>query len=308
MSSTSLHVRPLEAGDTDTVHHVFAGLSVTSAYHRFGTGLTLLPPRMAAQLAAVEPGRHRVFVAELDGRPVGLARWIRPRGGRTDEVEVALEVGDEWQGRGVGRALLAEVARDARAAGVADADGVRRPGQRPDGRLAAPAGCPATARPRRRAPPGRAAGHRGLRAGCGCMTSCRCASSARSGSGTGSRPPPPRAASGRATCWRSWSPVADGRSRRRSSSTWSGATPRPHSRPPPCTPWSRACAASSATGWCAPPTRGTSCPSTWDSTRSGSPPWRPRVSEEGRRRSGAAGRRSRCGPGGRPTPGCATTW
>ena len=117
MSSTSLHVRPLEAGDTDTVHHVFAGLSVTSAYHRFGTGLTLLPPRMAAQLAAVEPGRHRVFVAELDGRPVGLARWIRPRGGRTDEVEVALEVGDEWQGRGVGRALLAEVARDARGRG-----------------------------------------------------------------------------------------------------------------------------------------------------------------------------------------------
>ena len=111
------------------------------------------------------------------------------------------------------------------------------------------------------------------------MTSCRCVSSARSGSGTGSRPPPPRAASGRATCWRSWSPVADGRSRRRSSSTWSGATPRPHSRPPPCTPWSRACAASSATGWCAPPTPGTSCPSTWASTRSGSPPWRPRVSE-----------------------------
>ena len=111
MSSTSLPVRPLEAGDTDTVHHVFAGLSITSAYHRFGTGLTLLPPRMAAQLAAVEPGRHRVFVAELEGRPVGLARWIRPRGGRVDEVEVALEVADAWQGRGVGRALLAEVAQ-----------------------------------------------------------------------------------------------------------------------------------------------------------------------------------------------------
>ena len=128
MSSTSLHVRPLEAGDTDTVHHVFAGLSVTSAYHRFGTGLTLLPPRMAAQLAAVEPGRHRVLVAELDGRPVGLARWIRPRGGRPDEVEVALEVGDEWQGRGIGRALLAEVARDAEAAGVATLTAYVAPG------------------------------------------------------------------------------------------------------------------------------------------------------------------------------------
>jgi acetyltransferase len=118
MSSTSLLVRPLEAGDTDTAIEVFAGLSVTSAYHRYGTGLTLLPPRMAAHLAAVEPGRHHVFVADLGGRPVGLARWIRPRGGRADEVEVALEVGDEWQGRGVGRALLAEVARDARAAGI----------------------------------------------------------------------------------------------------------------------------------------------------------------------------------------------
>jgi len=118
MSSTRLRVRPLEAGDTHTVHRVFAGLSVTSAYHRFGTGLTLLPPRMAAQLAAVEPGRHRVFVAELDGRPVGLGRWIRPHVGRAGEVEVALEVGDEWQGRGVGRALLAAIVGDARAAGV----------------------------------------------------------------------------------------------------------------------------------------------------------------------------------------------
>jgi GNAT superfamily N-acetyltransferase len=128
MSSTTLHVRPLEAGDVETVHLVFAGLSVTSAYHRFGTGLTLLAPRMAAQLAAVEPGRHRVFVAELDGRPVGLARWIRPRDGRSDEAEVALEVGDEWQGRGVGRALLAEVAEDAGAAGVATLTAYVAPG------------------------------------------------------------------------------------------------------------------------------------------------------------------------------------
>ena len=111
-------VWPLEAGDTETVQRVFAGLSLTSAYLRFGTGLTVLPPRMAAGLAVVEPGRHRVFVAELAGRPVGLARWARLGDGVDDDVELALEVGDAWQGRGVGRALLAAVAVDARSAGI----------------------------------------------------------------------------------------------------------------------------------------------------------------------------------------------
>ena len=111
-------VWPLGAGDTETVQRVFAGLSLTSTYLRFGTGLTLLPPRMAAGLAAVEPGRHRVFVAELAGRPVGLARWARFGDGVDDEVERALEVGDAWQGRGVGRALMAAVAVDARSAGI----------------------------------------------------------------------------------------------------------------------------------------------------------------------------------------------
>ena len=49
-----------------------------------------------------KPSIERFFAisAELGGRPVGLARWIRPRAGRADEAEVALEVGDDWQGRG----------------------------------------------------------------------------------------------------------------------------------------------------------------------------------------------------------------
>jgi ribosomal protein S18 acetylase RimI-like enzyme len=115
--SGNLLVRPLEAGDTETVQRVFAGLSLTSAYLRFDTGLTLLSPRMATGLAAVEPGRHRVFAAELAGRPVGLGRWAR-HGGGPDDAELALEVGDAWQGRGVGRALLAAVAVDARSAEI----------------------------------------------------------------------------------------------------------------------------------------------------------------------------------------------
>ena len=78
-------------------------------------------PRLSAveleHLAAVDATRH-VLVAYLEGdeRPVALARLVRS--GAT--AEIAFEVADEHQRRGIGAALTAELLADARAAGITE--------------------------------------------------------------------------------------------------------------------------------------------------------------------------------------------
>ena len=223
--TTAFRIRALTDGDTPTVESVFAQLSLGSAYHRFGTGLTRLPYRVAAALAAVTPGRQRVFVAEHDEVAVGLARWVRPRGGRREEAEVALEVADAWQGHGAGRLLLEAVARDARSDGAETllayvapgntrvASWLKRLGAVPPRDLDEPHRLPVAAVL--------------VSEACGCMTACRSASSVRCASGTGSGRTPLPAAIALATSWPSSSPAAAGRSRRRSSSTSCGVGPPP---------------------------------------------------------------------------------
>ena len=47
---------------------------------------------------------------------MGLARFVRDED--APEAEIAFEVVDEWQGRGIGRRLVAELARLAREQGI----------------------------------------------------------------------------------------------------------------------------------------------------------------------------------------------
>lgn len=70
---------------------------------------------MLRHLTDVAPGRHVALVAEQDGAPVGIVRWVRE-----DETtaEIALEVVDAAHGRGVGRALLAAARASAVEAGI----------------------------------------------------------------------------------------------------------------------------------------------------------------------------------------------
>ncbi len=110
-------IRALRRGDTETVHRVFAQLSARSAFLRFHTGLPRLTPAMATRLANVVPGQHAVFVAEQNGHPVGLARWVRDPRDPT-AVEVAVEVADAVQGRGIGGHLLRATLACASAEGV----------------------------------------------------------------------------------------------------------------------------------------------------------------------------------------------
>jgi len=107
-------LRPLGVGETGPVQAVFDGLSAESRHMRFLGAVPSLSLSMLRSLADVDQERHGCWVAEVDGEPVGIGRYIR-----TDDdpsvAEIALEVVDRYQGHGLGR-LLVEVV------GVAAAD------------------------------------------------------------------------------------------------------------------------------------------------------------------------------------------
>ena len=111
-------IRPLRPGETALLDEVFAGLSEQSRYQRFHGP----KPRMTAAernyLAAVDGHDHLAVVAGArDGSPLGIARCVRHRHDRR-AADVAAEVVDAFQRRGIGTALVARLACRAAAAGI----------------------------------------------------------------------------------------------------------------------------------------------------------------------------------------------
>jgi ribosomal protein S18 acetylase RimI-like enzyme len=110
-------IRPLSNGDTQTVASLFARLGGRSREQRFCGAKPRLPEAELAALARVD-GRHHVLVAYVEGdaAPAGIARLVRE--GRS--AEIAFEVADAHQGRGVGSLLADQLAADARASGITE--------------------------------------------------------------------------------------------------------------------------------------------------------------------------------------------
>ena len=110
-------IRQLRDGDTATVSVLFDRLGRRSREQRFcGAKPRLRGPELAA-LARVD-ACHHVLVAYADGdpSPAGMARLVR----QGASAEVAFEVADAHQGRGIGSILAVELAADARAAGITE--------------------------------------------------------------------------------------------------------------------------------------------------------------------------------------------
>jgi ribosomal protein S18 acetylase RimI-like enzyme len=112
-----LIVRPLRRGDTATVQAVFDRLGETSRLRRFNGHKPRLGEQELRSLASVD-AMHHALVAYVDGdpEPVAIARLVR----LGDSAEVAFEVADAYQGRGIGSALTQELVSDACAAGIAE--------------------------------------------------------------------------------------------------------------------------------------------------------------------------------------------
>ena len=111
-------LRPLRSGERRPVLEVFEGLSERSRRLRFLGSKPRLLERDLAQLADVGCcGREAVTATDPEtGRTVGIARFVRDAD--APEAEIAFEVVDDWQGRGLGRALLTALRDLAREEGI----------------------------------------------------------------------------------------------------------------------------------------------------------------------------------------------
>jgi nucleotide-binding universal stress UspA family protein/GNAT superfamily N-acetyltransferase len=114
-----VRLRAIAREDKPLVAGVFDGLSEESRYRRFFTFGSELTPDMLAYLTEVDHINHEATIAiePTTGRALGVARYIRLRDD-PEAAEVAFAVVDEWQGRGLGRALLTHLTRRARQEGV----------------------------------------------------------------------------------------------------------------------------------------------------------------------------------------------
>ena len=111
----SVLLRPLVGGEVAVLETVFEGLSTRSRRQRFLVPMPRLPSGHRRALADVDGHRHVAWVALVDGEPVGICRYVTTA---PDAAELAFEVVDAQQGRGIASALVDAVTTVARARGI----------------------------------------------------------------------------------------------------------------------------------------------------------------------------------------------
>jgi GNAT superfamily N-acetyltransferase len=134
-------IRPIRPEDRHLMTAAFTRLSPESRYQRFFAPVERLSESDLTYLTELDHHDHEALVAidPEDGSLVGVARYVctsrlsngdvdegrggtlKPaalRGGSLREAEVAVIVGDPWQGKGLATALLQRLARRASEEGI----------------------------------------------------------------------------------------------------------------------------------------------------------------------------------------------
>ena len=112
-----VQVRPMRPEDAELEQRFFDGLSEHSRYQRFMQYLPQLPAPMLARFTQLDYDRELALVVidSSNQRFAAVGRYAPNADGVT--AEFALVVGDAWQRKGLGRALLERLCDSAREAG-----------------------------------------------------------------------------------------------------------------------------------------------------------------------------------------------
>jgi nucleotide-binding universal stress UspA family protein/RimJ/RimL family protein N-acetyltransferase len=112
-------LRPISSEDKLLLAASFARLSPVSRYRRFFTSKDELSAAELDYFVDVDHSDHEAIVAidRSSGELLGVARYIRANHD-ADVAEVAVTVADDWQQRGLGRALVDRLTYRARREGV----------------------------------------------------------------------------------------------------------------------------------------------------------------------------------------------
>jgi nucleotide-binding universal stress UspA family protein/RimJ/RimL family protein N-acetyltransferase len=112
-------LRPIAPEDKPLLAAIFERLSEQSRYRRFFTSKAELSAAELDYFVDVDHSDHEAIIAidPSGGEALGVARYIRSTDDR-EVAEVAVTVADDWQRRGLGRALLDRLTYRARREGV----------------------------------------------------------------------------------------------------------------------------------------------------------------------------------------------
>jgi RimJ/RimL family protein N-acetyltransferase len=108
-------LRPVRESDAEALADLHARLSPRSRYLRYFSGRRRLPPREIARATHVDYKDRMAFAAFSEGRLIGFARYDRRAADAAPEV--AFQIEDAEQGRGLGTLLLEHLAAYAREQG-----------------------------------------------------------------------------------------------------------------------------------------------------------------------------------------------
>jgi len=109
------HLRPITPADAAAVHRFHAGQSEESIYMRFFAPLRQLSDRDVTRFTHVDYHDRVALVATVRGDIIGIGRYDRIT---PTSAEVAFNISDSYQGKGIGSVLLEHLAVIAWEAGV----------------------------------------------------------------------------------------------------------------------------------------------------------------------------------------------